>query len=165
MKLMIALAAVAGGLGLAIAALAQVHEQHAAPASTASAAGVPAAARRWTPDAPLQAGIRRAQVAVEQLRHHEMGHLDTPMVVDRASEVEAAVTYMFAHCKLAAEPDAALHGILLPLLAAAQALQADPGKAEPVAAMRAALARYPLYFDDPGWDQPAPTAPVLHDEP
>jgi hypothetical protein len=56
---------------------------------------------------------------------------------------------MFAHCRLAPEPDAALHGILVPLLRAAQALKADPGKVGAVADMRAAIARYPQYFTTP----------------
>jgi hypothetical protein len=102
---------------------------------------------------------------VDELKHHEMGHMSAPMVVDRAAEVESAVLYMFANCKLAAEPDAALHGILVPLLGAAQALKADPQNVKVVATMRTALARYPRYFNDPGWDQPAPNEQVMHDEP
>jgi hypothetical protein len=31
--------------------------------------------------------------------------------------------------------------------------------------MRAAIAHYPQYFNDPGWDQPAPVEHVMHDEP
>ena len=114
--------ALACGLGLAIAAQASpqhAHEGHAAHAATAAA---PAPAQRWTPDAPLSEGMRRAHAAVDELRHYEMGHMSAPMAADRATEVEQAVTYMFANCKLAAEPDAALHGILVPLMSAAQAL-------------------------------------------
>jgi len=141
-------------------AVAQEHHHHAAAPTAA-----PAAAQRWAPDAPLSEGMRRAHVAVDELRHYEMGHMSAPMAVDRATSVEEAVTYMFAHCKLAAEPDAALHGILVPLLSAAQALKADPKKVSAVADMRAAIAHYPQYFNDPGWDQPAPIEHVMHDEP
>ena len=141
-------------------AVAQEHHHHAAAPTAA-----PAAAQRWAPDAPLSEGMRRAHVAVDELRHYEMGHMSAPMAVDRATSVEEAVTYMFAHCKLAAEPDAALHGILVPLLSAAQALKADPKKVGAVAEMRAAIAHYPQYFNDPGWDQPAPVEHVMHDEP
>jgi hypothetical protein len=87
------------------------------------------------------------------------------MAVDRATSVEEAVTYMFAHCKLAAEPDAALHGILVPLLSAAQTLKADPNKLGAVADMRAAIAHYPQYFNDTGWDTAAPAMHEMHDEP
>jgi hypothetical protein len=141
-------------------AVAQEHHHHAA-----APAAAPAAAQRWAPDAPLSEGMRRAHAAVDELRHYEMGHMSAPMAVDRATSVEEAVTYMFAHCKLAPEPDAALHGILVPLLRAAQALKTDPKKVSAVADMRAAIAHYPQYFNDPGWDQPAPVEHVMHDEP
>jgi hypothetical protein len=157
--------ALACGLGLAMATQASpqhAHEGHAAHAATAAA---PASAQRWTPDAPLSEGMRRAHAAVDELRHYEMGHMSAPMAVDRATAVEEAVTFMFANCKLAAEPDAALHGILVPLMSAAQTLKADPKKVSAVADMRAAIARYPQYFNDPGWDQPAPVEHVMHDEP
>jgi hypothetical protein len=141
-------------------AVAQEPHHHAAAPTAA-----PAPAQRWAPDAPLSEGMRRAHAAVDELRHYEMGHMSAPMAVDRATSVEEAVTFMFAHCKLAAEPDAALHGILVPLLSAAQALKADPKKVSAVADMRAAIAHYPQYFNDPGWDQPAPVEHVMHDEP
>ena len=48
---------------------------------------------------------------------------------------------------------------------AAQALKADPAKVSAVADMRAAIAHYPQYFDDPGWDKPVPVEHVMHDEP
>jgi hypothetical protein len=150
------------GLGLAVQASPQhAHESHAAHA----AAAAPAPAQRWTPDAPLGEGMRRVHAAVDELSHYEMGHMSAPMAMDRAVAVEEAVTYMFAHCKLAPEPDAALHGILVPLMNAAQALKADPKKVSAVAEMRAAIAHYPQYFNDPGWDQPAPVEHVMHDEP
>ena len=140
--------------------VAQEHHHHAAAPTVA-----PAVAQRWTPDAPLSEGMRRAHAAVDELRHYEMGHMSAPMAVERAALVEEAVTYMFAHCKLAPEPDAALHGILVPLMSAAQALKADPEKVSAVADMRAAIAHYPQYFNDPGWDKPAPVEHVMHDEP
>jgi hypothetical protein len=81
--------------------------------------------------------------------------MSAAMTRDRAVAVEQAVTFMFANCKLSAAPDAALHGILVPLRTAVQALQANPDNRKPAADMRAALAHYPRYFDDPGWNQPA----------
>ncbi|HEY8328362.1 MAG TPA: DnrO protein [Rhodanobacter sp.] len=157
--------ALACGLALAVAAQASPQHAHEGHASHAATAAAPVPLQRWAPDAPLSEGMRRAHAAVDELRHYEMGHMSAPMAVDRATSVEEAVTYMFAHCKLAAEPDAALHGILVPLLGAAQALKADPKKVEAVADMRAAIAHYPQYFNDPGWDKPAPVEHVTHDEP
>ncbi|KZC41370.1 MULTISPECIES: hypothetical protein [Rhodanobacter] len=167
MKSVKAVLALACGLGLGLGLAAQAspqhnHESHAAPAATSAAA---APAQRWAPDASLSQGMRRAYAAVDELRHYEMGHMSAPMAVDRATEVEQAVTYMFANCKLAPEPDAALHGILVPLASAALTLKADPKKVSAVADMRAAIAHYPQYFNDPGWDKPAPATHEMHDEP
>jgi hypothetical protein len=128
------------------------HEHAAAPVS----AVVPT--QRYAPDAPLRAGMRTAHQAVAELQHAESGHMSAAMTRDRAATVEQAVVFMFANCKLSAEPDTALHGILVRLLTAAQALQAAPDNTRLVADMRAAIAHYPQYFNDPGWDQPA--APV-----
>lgn len=133
----------------AVQALPQHQHEHIAVTAPAA---VPTA--RWTPDAPLRTGIRSAHRAVDELQRAAAGHMSAAMTRDRAAAVEKAVAYMFANCKLSAEPDAALHGILVPLLTAAQALQADPDNRKPVADMRAALAHYPQYFNDPGWDQP-----------
>lgn len=152
-------------LGLAMAAEASPQHSHESRVASAADAAAPIPAHRWTPDAPLSEGMRRVHTAVDELRHHEMAHMSASMTVDRANTVEQAVTYMFAHCKLAAEPDAALHGILVPLLGAAQALKADPKNLRAVADMRAAIAHYPQYFDDPGWDSAAPVTHEMHDEP
>jgi hypothetical protein len=138
---------------------AQEHHHGSKPA----AAAVPA--QRWIPDVPLREGMRRAHAAVDELRHYEMGHMSAPMAVDRAITVEEAVTFMLAHCKLAPEPDAALHGILVPLLGAAQALKQNPQNLKAVADMREAIAHYPHYFNDTGWDAAAPAMPEMHDEP
>lgn len=154
--------ALACGLGLAIAAQASPQHSHDSQAVHAAKAATPA--QRWTPDAPLREGMRRAHAAVDELRHYEMGHMSAPMAVDRATTVEQAVSFMFARCKLAPEPDAALHGILVPLLGAAQALKQNPQNLKAVTDMREAIAHYPQYFNDPGWDA-APAMPEMHDEP
>lgn len=155
--------AFACGLGLAITVHAAT--QHPHPRHSAAETATVAPAQRWQPDTSLREGIRRAYTAVDQLRHYEMGHMSAPMAVDRAAEVEDAVTFMFANCKLSAEPDAVLHGILVPLLRAAQSLQVHPKNIQAVAEMREAIARYPHYFNDPGWDRPGPAMHEMHDEP
>jgi hypothetical protein len=138
-----------------------VQEHH--PPAPPAAIAVPA--QRWVPDASLREGMRRSYAAVDELRHYEMGHMSAPMALDRATTIEEAVSFMFAHCKLASKPDAALHGILVPLLGAAQALKHDPQNLKAVANMRGALARYPQYFNDPGWDAAAAAMHEMHDEP
>jgi hypothetical protein len=130
---------------------AQDHHDHAAAAAPAA----PLPATRYTPDAPLRAGMRSVHQAVSELAHAELGHMSAAMTRDRATGIETAVAGMFANCKLEPTPDAALHGILVPLLTAAQALKANPADTAQVARMRDIIAAYPRYFDDPGWDAPA----------
>lgn len=121
------------------------HAAHAAPVSTT------APAQRWATDAPLREGMGRVREALDDLRHYEMGHMTADMARERAVTVEDAVKFMFAHCKLAPEPDGALHRILVPLLAAAQRLDKEPTDLSAVAAMRDAVASYSDQFDDPQW--------------
>ncbi len=142
----------------------QAQPQHEHDQHSAAAASVVVPAQQWTPDAPLRAGMRTVHNAVDELLHAEKGHMSAAMTRDRAATVETAVTSMFANCKLSAEPDAALHGILVPLLTAAQAMQANPDNAAPVADMRAAIAHYPRYFNDPGWDSPPAAAADEHSQ-
>ena len=121
------------------------HAAHAAPAATA------APAQRWSTDAPLREGMGRVHEALDDLRHYEMGHMTADMARERALTVQDAIKSMFANCKLAPEPDAALHAILVPLLAAAQRLDREPTDMAAVAAMRETVAGYPRQFDDPKW--------------
>lgn len=125
--------------------------QHDHPAHAHSATAAPAPAHRWTADADLRAGMGRIQVALAELRHYEMGHMDATMALDRVGLIEQAATDIFAKCKLAPEQDAVMHGMLVPLLGAAQKLKADPKDMAQVQAMRDAVADYPRYFKDPGW--------------
>ncbi len=138
-------------------ALAQEHHHRHAATTTV----VPA--QRWLPDASLHDGIRKVNVAMHELHHDELGHMSPAMAMYRATTIESAVREMFAHCKLAPAPDAALHGILVPLLSAAQTLKAHPDQVAAVAQMRAAIAHYPQYFNDPGWNA-LPEVQEIHDE-
>ncbi|MBL0028143.1 MAG: DnrO protein [Rhodanobacteraceae bacterium] len=134
---------------------ASAQDQHAAHAqahhhpAAADAPSVPA--KRWAVDAPLRAGMGKIRAAVESLGHHEMGHLDKKQVVTLAAEIDAQVQYLIANCKLDPKADAALHGIIGALLAGSASLKDKPDDAAPVATLRAALADYPKFFDDPTW--------------
>jgi hypothetical protein len=123
----------------------QDHVGHAGASADASSS-----VRRAT-DAPLREGMRRVRDALDQLHHCETCHMTPDMARQQAIAVENAVAYMFANCKLASEADASLHGILLPLLAAAQRLHKEPSDKGAIAAMRDALAAYPRRFDDRQW--------------
>lgn len=140
----------AAALGLAAPALAQ-HDHAAHGQATPAAKSAAAPASGWATDAPLREGMARVKAALSDLSHHEMGHMTDEQAAERAGAVEDAVQYMFANCKLAPEPDAALHAILVPLLASAQRLGKDPSDKAAVAAMREAVAPYGKQFDDPAW--------------
>ncbi|RYD16535.1 MAG: DnrO protein [Lysobacteraceae bacterium] len=145
----------AGSVALASAAQAapqHSHDDHAAHA--APSAAIEAPAERWVPDAALRDGMGRVHEALDDLGHYEMGHMPASMAVERAVKIEDAITYMFANCKLDPVPDAALHRILIPLLAAAQDLEKDSADVAAVARMRAAVTDYPRLFADPLWSSP-----------
>lgn len=129
------------------------HEGHGAPV-------VPEAnpAERFEPDAALQEGMGRIHEALKALRHYEMGHMPESIAVGEVDEIRSAIDYLFAHCKLPANADAALHAILAPLLQAVQAFEDNPKNMAVIGAMRDAANEYPRRFNDPGWPSPAATA-------
>ena len=105
----------------------------------------------WTPDAALLEGMSRVRAAVVGLEAQPPP--EQAVVVTRAAEIDAAIQYMFANCKLDPKPDAALHGILAQLIAGTNALQANPADPSAVADMRAALENYERLFADPNSDR------------
>lgn len=133
------------------------HKHHGADRDLAMTA--PADGVRWTPDAPLQEGMRRTRGALEGLSQHGSGRLDDAQVRELATAVDEAVAFMFANCKLEPEPDHALHAILARLMVGAQALHANPSDPSPVASMHAALEDYTRQFDDPALLRPANPMP------
>ena len=137
--------------GLCLTAMAQspAAQEHAGHSKPAAAAPVPA--QRWQADASLREGMRRIHDAVEQLHRYELGLMDRTSALAHVASIQDAGAFIFTHCKLPPDADAALHGILVPLLGAAQTLSDDPQAIAAVATMRAAMADYPRYFDDPGW--------------
>lgn len=106
---------------------------------------VPEGHAPWTPDAPLIEGMSRVRAAIAGLEADP----DPATVAARASDVDAAIQYMFANCKLETEPDVALHAVLARLMAGSQALHANPADTGPVADMHAAVGNYEALFDDP----------------
>ena len=89
--------------------------------------------------------------AVEALGRAEHGHLDATQTSAAAQQVQDAANYMFSNCKLAPEPDAALHGVLASLISGAAAIKTNPANTSPVASMRDAVALYPRMFEDATW--------------
>lgn len=129
------------------------HVDHAAAVALPTPPTTP-----WASDAPLREGMRRMHQAIGALEHAEHGHLDASQATAAAQRVQEAANFMFANCKLAPEPDAALHGVLAALLSGAAAIKADPGDTSPVASMREAVALYPRMFEDVTWTADTATA-------
>jgi len=126
------------------------HEAHAPAAAAASAAAQPAPGERWATDANLREGMGRIRSTVDELRHHEMGHMGDERAALLATDVSRDIGWIVANCELAPDADAALHPIIGRLAADASALKANPGDITPIASMRDALADYARLFDDPG---------------
>lgn len=126
------------------------HEHHGHATESAAATSA-SQSTRWVADADLRKGMGEVHAALDDLAHYEMGHMPANMAVERAEKIEAAVSYIVTHCKLAPDADAALHKIIIPLQSAAQRLKKDSADVAAVAAMREAVANYPRQFDDPLW--------------
>ncbi|MBL8299355.1 MAG: DnrO protein [Rhodanobacteraceae bacterium] len=131
------------------------HASHAAPAARDTAVPVHAPTKRWATDMALRKGMGQVQAALKQLRPPELGHMPLPAAREQAAQIETAIHFLFANCRLEPDADSALHQILLPLLQAAQRLQGDPADRAALAALQEAVTLYPRLFDDPGW----PAAP------
>jgi hypothetical protein len=121
------------------------HEHAAEPKSSQSG---PATAR-FASDATLRREMQGIRTAVEALGHYEHGHMGPEQAEILASTIEGHVRTIIANCKLPPDADAALHGIIVPLMQNAQALKQKPVDLSPIAPMRSALERYDRQFQDP----------------
>ncbi|WP_036134677.1 hypothetical protein [Luteimonas mephitis] len=137
--------------------LAQEHagHAHAHEHASAPAAAQPAQGQRWATDADLRAGMGRIRAKVDELRHHEMGHMGDTRAAALAEGIGGDISWIVANCKLEPAADAALHPIIGKLAMNASALKSSPSDVAPIASMREALADYTRLFDDPGSEQPA----------
>lgn len=137
----------------------EAQDAHAAhhPQAGHEEAALPAI--RWASDAPLREGMRRVRSATEALSHAAHGHLDAAQVQAIAAELESAVQDMIARCKLAPEPDAALHPLLARVLQASATLADGTFDAAALAELEAVLRRYPGLFEDGDWVGD----PTIHD--
>lgn len=154
MKPSMILLPVVAALALALAppVLAQQgHADHDVHAAHDAAAPVAIPAQRYAPDAALREGMSRIHAALDELRHYEMGHMPQSIAVERVASIKEATDYLFANCKLDAQADAALHGMLVPLLSGVQAFNKNPADSSTVSVMRDAVSDYPSVFDDPNW--------------
>jgi hypothetical protein len=132
----------------AVAADHQTHAEH-------GAAPVLSQGQRWATDAPLREAMLRIRdgVAAGAPAFHA-GTLSAAEAQALATAVEADVQFMIANCRLAPEPDAALHALIGRMFGAAKALRADPASAAGLPQLEAVLNDYGATFDHPGWEPP-----------
>lgn len=130
-------------------------DAHAADETAGEAKPTPATG--WTADAPLREGMGRIRLSVDALGHYEQGHMGADQAVEMAGNVEKDVNFLIANCKLDADADAALHGIIAKLLKGAHALKANPADMAAIAPMREAMTEYAATFDDPAFRTPPAT--------
>ena len=153
--LLIALMLVAGPSGASERAHQPApHQAHALPAGHPSPGEAAAPAVRWQADEPLARGMQRVRAVTHSLSHGAHGPLEVAQVKAMAAELDAAVQGMFALCRLAPEPDAALHPLLARVLQASARLAKGGFDAQALADLEAVLARYLLLFEDATWSTP-----------
>ena len=102
--------------------------------------------KKWTSDAPL----RKAMKKIAGLAG-KTGVPEAAAAKRIHDGIHKQVNYMINNCKLGDKADAVLHALIADLLVGATALT-EPAKAEQgINQIRKALARYPEYFNHPGW--------------
>lgn len=111
-----------------------------------------APAERWQTDAPLRKGMEGIREAVEsRIPDFHSGRLSPEDVDAIAGAIDTNVEYMVANCELEPRADATLHGLLGEMLAAKQQMSTRPDNPSGFPGIVKALARYPQYFEHPGW--------------
>lgn len=119
---------------------------------------------KWQTDQALRQAMKNIRVATDaavQSAHSSPGHnLDKQQAEMLADQVNQQVERIFKECKLPAEADAVLHGLLADMLQAAQQLrQADAHdrhslqqtRLQALHRLQEALDMYPQYFNDGTW--------------
>ncbi|KRG39381.1 hypothetical protein ARC78_01260 [Stenotrophomonas pictorum JCM 9942] len=137
----------------------------AAPASSSHAhaaasapAPVLAEGQRWQTDEPLRTAMGRIHAEVlKNLPAFHDARLQAADAAALADVIDSNVQYMFAHCKLAPEPDAALHVLITRMLTAGAHLRENPASAEGMPELVAAINTYQATFDHEGMQ------PLTHD--
>lgn len=135
-------------VALKAGAILPAQAQHVHPKTAGGTTEPRAPAQRYASDAPLRAGMARIHSALDELRHYEMGHMPQALAIEQVDAIQSAINTLFATCKLEPEADAALHGMLVPLITAVQAFKTNPDDLGSIARMRQAIADYARLFDD-----------------
>jgi hypothetical protein len=122
-------------------------------ANHAHQAADPAASSQWATDEGLREGMTRLRTAVDKAMPQDAAKpLSAKTAIQLQKDVDAAVSYMIANCKLPGEADAALHRLLIDLLKGAEALSEEAQREEGIEQIVATLKRYPDVFAAPHWN-------------
>lgn len=137
-------------------ALSMVSTAHAASedhSHHAQQPAAPVAAGQWATDEGLREGMTRLRTSVNQALPHDPAQpLKAETAIQLQKDVDAAVSYMIANCKLPGAADAALHGLLIELLKGAEALSEEADREKGVQQIVSTLERYPEVFAAPHWN-------------
>jgi ABC-type Zn2+ transport system substrate-binding protein/surface adhesin len=102
--------------------------------------------KKWVSDAPLRKAMKKIAVLAGKT-----GVPEAAAAKRIYDGIHKQVSYMVNNCKLEEKADAVLHALIADMLVGATALT-EAGKAEQgINQIRQALARYPEYFNHPGW--------------
>lgn len=108
--------------------------------------------KTWRTDQPLRAGMAKIAALIAPLEAAPADARLDPNVAHTVAEgIRQQVAYLVSNCKLEPKADAVLHTLIADILAGADALGGAAPSRGDAAPIRAALARYPLLFSDPGW--------------
>ena len=126
------------------------------------AAGAPAvgnikpdAGRKWSTDAPLQAGMAAIRAAFDADHPAIHAGKETDEQYEAlAARIESQVNAIVANCRLPADADENLHYVRADLASGVNLMRGrDPARTrhDGAARVHGALLAYGKYFDDPAW--------------
>ncbi|MEZ5513897.1 MAG: DUF3365 domain-containing protein [Steroidobacteraceae bacterium] len=131
---------------LAATAYGQEQHQHGGMAALELNEGA-----KWTTDEPLRNGMERIRAAIAP----PIASLAAGQSVERATELASTirqqVDYLIENCKLEPQADAMLHLLIAEILEGASEIEHADTVAAGLARVQQAMARYPQYFEHPGW--------------
>lgn len=111
----------------------------------------------WASDQPLRDGMDGIAKAYMQARAAQArGAFDADQAAALVATVQERTAYMFAHCELPDDADAALHVLLAHLAEGAQRSTSDASADAGLDHMGRTLALYPRYFTHDAWPLAAP---------
>jgi hypothetical protein len=137
------------GDGGATGAAPTAHDAHDTHAVVGGASLAPPEGKLWPTDEALRLGMSRIQGAVEQAAAGPQP-LSRESAAKLAGVIEENVAYLIENCRLAPEPDAALHALIGRMMTAAHQLKDAPSSSEPALTQLAGVLRdYRGTFDPP----------------